>query len=422
MTVADSDTDPAAGPPPEKTVRQALRGLRRNADFRRLWVGGAISEAGSSISGLAFPLLTLAMTGSALDAGVVATVGFLANLLGQVPAGHLADTVDRKRLLVAADLTRAALLVVLSAMALTGWYNTVAMLVLTATSTIAWALCGPAQVQALRAVVSRDELAEAAALSQGRSYAVELVTPTAGGLFFTLHRALPFVTDALSFVISAICTARIRTPLGPDRGRPRPRFAPSFARGWKTLWSNRFLRSATLFSAVTNLVVSTLVYVVLLGGGATDGAALGLGVTVTAAAAAGLLGSAVAPFLQRRMMLHHVLATSCAFRAAVLIPALLVDNQALRAVALVAVVFSSPVAGAALYAARILHTPEDVLGRVTGASGIVATCTQPLAPLLAGLVVDTAGSRTAAGWLTIGFAAMSVSVLVSPSLRVRAAA
>lgn len=414
---AEPIADDRAASESDQSVRAAVRRLRANPDFRRLWVAESISQAGSSVSGLTLPLLVLAVTGSAFSAGLVATVGFVSGLVGQVPAGHLGDVANRKRLLVGADLARAALLAGVAVIALTGWYDTTVVLGITAASTIAASLCGPAGVQALRTLVNRSELAEANALRKGRGYALELVTPSAGGALFALNRSLPFVADTLSFLASSYLIARIRAPLGPDRSEPAPRFALSFATGWTVLWRTRFLRWSALFSAASNLVVTTLVYIVLFGGGTSGAAVAGLGATVTAAAAAGLLGSSVAPFIQRRMRLHHVLAASCAFRALAVAPALLIDHQAVRAGALVAVVFSSPIAGAASSTARMLHVPADVLGRVTGAVRLVATCAQPLAPLIGGLLIEWAGPGAAAGCVAAAFAAMAVSVALAPSMR-----
>jgi hypothetical protein len=61
--------------------------LRRNKDFRMLWTGQLLSDTGSQIGGLASPLLILALTHSAVLAGVVGTVRAITGICFQLPAG-----------------------------------------------------------------------------------------------------------------------------------------------------------------------------------------------------------------------------------------------------------------------------------------------------------------------------------------------
>src|SRR6202035_3242473 len=74
--------------------------LHRNRDFTLLWTGQAVSGMGSAISGICYPLLILALTGSAAEAGLVSGAGLIANLVLLLPAGLVADRYPRKRLMV----------------------------------------------------------------------------------------------------------------------------------------------------------------------------------------------------------------------------------------------------------------------------------------------------------------------------------
>lgn len=90
----------------------------RNRDFALLWSSQFVAATGGQARILAYPLLTLALTGSAFQAGLVSFVNYFA-LLAYVPAGHLVDTQDRKCILVCAGLLDAfALLSIPAAFAL----------------------------------------------------------------------------------------------------------------------------------------------------------------------------------------------------------------------------------------------------------------------------------------------------------------
>src|ERR1700728_1438079 len=70
--------------------------LRRNTGFRMLWTGQLLSDTGTQIGGLAYPLLILALTHSAVLAGVAGTARAITLLCLQLPAGALADRFDRR--------------------------------------------------------------------------------------------------------------------------------------------------------------------------------------------------------------------------------------------------------------------------------------------------------------------------------------
>lgn len=80
--------------------------LGRNRDFNLLWVGQAASALGSEISEIAYPLLILATTGSAAEAGLVGASVLIAHLLTLLPAGVVADRYPRKRIMVASSLVQ----------------------------------------------------------------------------------------------------------------------------------------------------------------------------------------------------------------------------------------------------------------------------------------------------------------------------
>src|SRR5258707_1473580 len=89
-------------------AQPSARSLWRNQDYLLLWCGQAISTIGWSVSGRAFPLLVLAVTGSPVQAGLVAALNALATALVTLPAGVLVDRWDRKRVMLFCDMCRLA--------------------------------------------------------------------------------------------------------------------------------------------------------------------------------------------------------------------------------------------------------------------------------------------------------------------------
>jgi MFS family permease len=73
------------------TAAHAAPSLWRNREFMLLWTSQVVSVLGSRVSGIAYPLLILALTGSPVQAGLVGFAATLPFLLFFLPAGALVD-------------------------------------------------------------------------------------------------------------------------------------------------------------------------------------------------------------------------------------------------------------------------------------------------------------------------------------------
>lgn len=391
--------------------------LGRNRDFRLLWVGQMASELGSSVSAVAMPLLALAITGSPVLAGTLATISFVAMTLSAMPAGYVADRYDGRRVMVLCDTVRLAAIAVVALSVAFGFASIWLLFVVGAVCSIADMIFGPAVARALRAIVARDDIPEAVAVTEARSYGADLVGPSAGGLLFAAGRAVPFVFDAISFAVSLVCTLRLRTKLAPAQPEGGTlRFLPGVAAGWRHVRRDAFLLGSTAYSTVMNVAVSTLMFVLILGEGDSAGGAVVVGAALSLAAGAGMLGSVAAPVVQRRFGLRPVLVGVALARTVFVLAAALTGSAIALAVALASVVLLSPVVGAVMATARMLLVPAELFGRVTGTTSFISSVLQPAAPLLAGLLI--AGLTQQAGLLVIvaAFAAVTVVALVIPGL------
>ncbi|HUZ81312.1 MAG TPA: MFS transporter, partial [Gaiellaceae bacterium] len=186
--------------------------LRRNRDFMLLQVGQLLSNAGTQSTSIAYPLLVLAITHSAADAGIVAFARALPAVLFALPAGVVADRYGRKRLMIAADGVR---VLAVGSLAATILLHRASFGVIAAVAFVEGsgaALFSAAQAGALRAVVPPRQLPAAAGAQTGRQAAVMLGGPPLGGALFGLARALPFLVDAVSYAFSTLSLLAMRTP------------------------------------------------------------------------------------------------------------------------------------------------------------------------------------------------------------------
>jgi len=268
------------------------------ADFTRLWTANAISNLGDGVTGVAGPLLVASMTTNpTLVAGAV-FVQQLPWLLFALPAGVYVDRLDRRRLLVAVNLARGA---VLAALAVALWADVASIPVLYTAFFLfgtGETLADSASVALLPSIVSPQGLARANARLLG-TYLVgnQLLAPPLGAWLFVVAAALPFAFDATSFLTAALLIVPLLRRHGPaSQPQQRPRtLRAEIAEGLGWLWHHRTLRLLAVCLAVMNLAgAGTFAIWVLWARQRLGLQGVGFGALVTPYAAGGLLGTLLA--------------------------------------------------------------------------------------------------------------------------------
>jgi MFS family permease len=195
--------------------------LRRNREFALLWGGEAVSALGSQLSLVAYPLLVLAATGSPAKAGVVGFARSLPIAVLALPAGMLADRLDRRRLMVGCDAVRALALASLPVALLAGSVPFALITLVALVDGTGFVATYVTERGAVRRLVPPEQLGEAVARNESRSFAAMLAGPPLGGVLFGLGRTVPFAVDAVSYALSAASKLAIRVDFqGPRGERP----------------------------------------------------------------------------------------------------------------------------------------------------------------------------------------------------------
>ena len=190
---------------------------RRNPDFRRLFVASVISLGGDWFLFVALGGLVFDVTGKATAVGVLIVSQELPIFLATPWAGWLADHLDRRKLMVACDVARAAICVAFLAVGPdTLWLG----YVLIAFLSVFAAVFDPASSAATPNLVEPEDLATANAMNGSLWGTMLAVGAAAGGVISTVFgRDTAFVVDAISFAVSALLLLRIRRQLSEERPR-----------------------------------------------------------------------------------------------------------------------------------------------------------------------------------------------------------
>jgi MFS family permease len=390
--------------------------LRRNRDFVLLQLGQGLSTLGSTSTYVAYPLLVLALSHSPAKAGVVGFANVLPYALFALFAGVVADRVDRKRLMIAMDLVRAAamasIVAALAADVLTFWQVAVAAFV----EGSAFVFFNIAEVGALRSVVPARQLQEAAAAEQSRYAAVTLAGPSVGGVLFGLGRSLPFLADAISYAASILTLTSMRTPFQEARERDPAPLRRQIREGVSWLWSHAYLRTSALIFAGQNFAFSGiyLVFVVIAKRHGLSSAAIGALIGVFGVAS--LAGALAAPRMARALSMRAIMLGNQWLSSAIILCAVAPGPYVLLACVL-PIAFVSPALNSVVVGYRTAITPDHLVGRVSSVARNLAQIAAPLGPLVAGFLLGAYSSRVAL--LVLGGISLALAVwtTVSPSIR-----
>jgi MFS family permease len=407
----------AAGPASDRPKDAAS--VWKLRDFRTMAVGQGISALGDAVSFTALPLLVLALTGSGAAMGIVAALQTLPDLLLGLPAGALADRWDRRRMMLWADVGRAALTALIP---LSVWLHLPTMIVI---------LLVVFPINALRVVfmagwtgavpnlVGRRLIGPATSYFEAIFALGFIAGPgIAGVLASRIGPGPTLAIDATSFLVSAAALWFIRTPLRATAGpRSESHILAEIRDGIRFVLANRTLRAAVAFWASVGIgtagLIPALTYFMTRDMGLSpDFLGLVIGTYSLGSLAGGLLAARLT-----RGNLGPLLLGGNALTGLLLIALSATGNPGLMAgLSLVAGVANTLVL-ISYVTIRASSTPDELLGRVGATTRMVSVGLQPIGAAVTGLLLDVvAGAST----IRVMGAALVVASLVGillPSLR-----
>lgn len=395
----------------------ALTTLRANRNFRLLWVGQVLSDLGTQIGTLAYPLLVLALTHSALIAGLVGTAASAAAFAVRLPAGALADRLDRRRTMIFCDAVRAIALAALAVLVATGAVAWPVVMVVAVVDRAGDTLFTPASLAALPLIVADEHLEAAWAVSEGRQYAANIVGPPLGGLLYGLGRAVPFLVDAVSYGISVFTTHRLEGRFGTssDAASRRGLWAEAID-GLKLLWHDSLLRTVLIQAPLINFAFNGAIFTVILGLRRNGVSAVTIGGAEAVIMVGGLVGAVVAPAIRARVTVRQAILLLTAIGALAMLAAAAIMPSPAIALPLAIPLVLSPATNAALFSMVLRRAPPAMHGRVNNGLLQVATALAALAPFASGLVVEQASAAWAMGLFALALAIVLPIALLLPKM------
>src|SRR5581483_952077 len=392
--------------------------LRKNRDFAALWIGQAVSHLGISISSFAYPVVVLELTGSAAKAGAVGSVLAGTAFVLRLPAGVAADRWNRRARMVACDLGRAINSAAFAVALALGYFVFAQALAVAFVEAALGVLFGPAESASVRRVVGPERIREAVAQNQSRTAISGLLGPPLGGVLLSVGRALPFLADSFSYLVSLASVLSVRSPLG-GRGQPASRqtVVDSLSVGLRWIWRRRFLRTLLLWMMAGSGVwggIGLLVLVVARDHGASAGV---LGVMFAITGAGALVGALATPWVLRAARPHTIIISFGWLVTVSLLLLLVVQQPLLIGVLGATSLLLVPPINAIAFSVIGAEASDEIQGQATSAGIQLAGLGAPVAPLLLGLVLAAVGTQPTIMIYSGILCALAIYATISTGLR-----
>ena len=221
-------------------MRIDITPLRTSRDFRIIFASGLVTYLGSMITYVALPFQVAQLTGSFVAVGLIGLAELLPLIVFGLYGGALADSVNRKVMVIATEFASGALVALLL---LNSLLPTTQLWVLYAVAMMLAAVDGlqrPSLDAMIPRVVAHDQLAAASALVSLRWQLGSIVGPAVGGLLLSAGGAVAaYGVDVLTFAVSILLLLRLRSiRAANDSERPSLRH---IAEGMRYAWSRKDL-------------------------------------------------------------------------------------------------------------------------------------------------------------------------------------
>lgn len=420
---------------------------RLGRNYAKLWTASVVSNLGDGVDSAALPLLAEALTRDPLLFAGVAVASRLPWLLLSLPAGAIADRVDRRRLMVIANLARFGLMSVLGVSVVTDRASIWLLYVVALGLGSFEVLFDNAAQTIMPSVIAREQLER----GNGRLFAGEIVAnqfvgPPLGALLFGVAAALPILLDAGTFLLSAgliaamtgsyrsgharidrnidlgarsgadataaldgatVADELVANPTTGPSPAAGPRHAPAgppqrplradIREGFAWLWQHRLLRTLAILLAAMNgttmMGMSIFTLYAYGDGSILELAPIGYGLLLMSAAGGSLLGGLAAERLVPRVGRGPALWLTLLIAVAAPLSIGLTSRVWVVVVAQVVVGFGFVVWNVVTVSLRQAIIPDDLLGRVNSVYRFLGWGAMPIGSLVGGFVATGIGLR-----------------------------
>ncbi|WP_405662485.1 MFS transporter [Streptomyces sp. NBC_01166] len=399
--------------------------LWRDRLFRRFWAGQSVSQFGDRITELALPLIAVAaLNASPNEVAWLTALSWTPNLLAILLGAWVDQQARKRRLMILADLIRAAVLLSIPVAYLLGAVTLGQLYAVALLTGAAGVLFNTAYPPFFVRLVPRTSYVDAnSKLSTSRSVSYVAGPAIGGALVQALTAPVTLVVDALTFLVSAVLIGQISVdePPGSSAGAAAPSLLRRARAGLLFIIRHPVLRAGLGCAATVNFFtfVAGSGLIVLFASRSLGLSAGAIGVAFGIGATGALLGAVLAPKISRRIGVGRSIVVGAVLFPAPLAIAAAADGPLwLRAGALAATEFLSGF-GVMLFDVNLNSLqaaviPDGMRSRVAGAYSTINYGIRPVGAVVGGLLATFLGLRATLLIAAVGGALSLLWLLPSP--------
>ena len=371
------------------------------ASYWKLWTSSGLSNLADGVFKIALPLLAIQLTQSPTLIAGLTVAATLPWLLFALTAGALADRLDRRKLMLWANLSRALLPAVLVAVVLLDLGSIWALYVVALMVGVAETLYDTSAQSILPQMVHRDQLSRA----NGRLYAVELtanqfVGPPLGGLLVAIGVVAGLAVPAALWLAAVGGLLLVPGAFRIEREQKTTlRF--DIGEGLRFLWHQKILRTLAVMTGVFNFASSAAFAVLVLfavGPASAMGLSeVGFGLLLTTSALGAFVGSFISEWAEAKLGRSKSLALTILGSALLVGAPAVTDNPYILGALLFVGGMLIMLWNIITVSLRQRIAPARLLGRVNSAYRLLAWGTMPLGAAAGGLLAQWLGLQAMFG-------------------------
>lgn len=383
--------------------------------FGRLVVASGLSNLADGVFKIGLPIVALGITRDPGAFAAVTLVGRLPWLLFALPAGALADRLDRRRTMTLVNTCRAALIAGLAVLVAADHQGLWALYVVGFALGVGETLFDTAAQSILPGIVGdREQLARA----NGRLYGVEMaanqfIGPPLGGVVVAASAAAALTGSAAAYLLAALALTTLAGNFRPERAGAPTRLGADIVEGVRYLAHHRVLRTLALCVGLSNLAFTATESVLALyvvDPGPMGLSTAGFGLLMTSFAAGSLAATVFVDRVQRRLGTTKALLLALSLFPVFSLVLAVTDEVWPAVLAFVTTGIVNVVWNVITVSLRQRIVPDRLLGRVNAGYRLLAWGTMPVGAALGGVLGELIGVRG------VFWAATGVSVACLPLL------
>jgi len=245
-----------------------------------------------------------------------------------------------------------------------------------------------AEVACLPRVVAKEQLPAATAQNESTMGITNLLGPLLGGALYGLQQALPFLADAVSYVVSVCSLLFIKTKFQQERTQERRKLYIEIKEGLVWLWRQPLIRYMAFLTGGLNLTSAGLIPILVVLVKQQHGSSFIYGVILTIGGIGGIAGALLGSPIQKRFSFGPVI-ISAVWIQALLWPLYAVAPNPIFLGIISALIFiTGPVYNVVQFSYRLALIPDELQGRVNSVFRLLAFGFQPLGWVVTGVLIQ----------------------------------